>query len=155
MLEILLFCCVLILAVLARLPFLRWHINPDTGPLAYYAWFKDRGLRLGRDYPVIIGYKFALYHLFSVAFKLFGKKLRSERILASIIGILTTAGLFFLIKSTHNGRAGLIGAGLYAFFITVPALEGYKTTIENYATILILAVYSLAFAALRDRKSVV
>ncbi|MFQ5671493.1 MAG: tetratricopeptide repeat protein [Nitrospinales bacterium] len=134
---------VILIAVLSRLPFLRFPMDEDMATFTYRARFAARGFEWKRD--LFVFYPTCRMRLFDALYGRPGGGVLRIRLFFMAAHIVTSlavySAIFFL---TGNPFAALFGGASYAFFATAPALCAVSFNFEPlYLPLLLIGLQLL------------
>ena len=119
---------ILVAGALIRLPFLKFPIDDDLGYFAYSAWFRRRGVRIGKDFYT----RLPMHWLYTLTFALFGRKPHSPKIFDFIYELLTGAAIYGLCAAALHPATGLIAAAFYLWFSNSASVGLFSGCNERY-----------------------
>lgn len=113
---------ILVLAVAARVIWLKLTVNLDEGELGYDAmrWLRGEipyGARLSEKPPLA-------YIIYTAAIFFFGNSVIPIRVFNDALFFISIIGFYSLVRNWYSERVGLVASFLYVFFLNAPALWG-------------------------------
>jgi hypothetical protein len=119
------------LSFVLKIPYFKLPLDRDYGGhgcLAYY-WLKGKGL-LYRDYleTKTPGLKI----IYMIIIKWLGISRRSFRLFFALYNVITTIAVYACAAHLFGSAAGLIAAGLYALYSSVPSFWWHFSNTESY-----------------------
>jgi hypothetical protein len=132
------------LQFILKIPFFKLPLDRDFGAHAYIAdcWLKGRGL-LYRD--LFCSKTPGLKIIYMIIIKWFGISRKSFRLFFALYSVLTTIAVYALGATLFSPTAGLVAAGLFGFYSSVPSLWWHFSNMEAYYVLpMVLSFLGLA-----------